>query len=792
MLIAKHYSASSKCVLAFQIATVLTLCLALSACAGGLRPAGPDSGASLPDSLHQETSNADFVAAKRRQIHPAGHPAAGPATEAGAPIGASLPAVASLSRSASIAQDIALASGGEYDASLPFRSVSVTDSKLSFTPGGDNFGELAFAMYRFNLPSFSGTPQVETFWTTPPADGELFYAVADFAAQRWVWIAGGTGVSAQLPAGDYRNDSNEVFVVVVVKGLTPSLLDYLRFGGNVAPVPRATASPLFAMGAFSTTLSGALSSDVDGFISKWEWDLDNDGTFEVDGGNYPFYNFGLSAAADQVVGMRVTDDEGLTAATTLTLYSNQPGYDELEPNDTATAPANMLPPGAFIGWEGNIGIGGYDGDSLDVYGLVAPMPELVRISMTVLNTSNVPMKLTLLAPDGATVLLEGNEQLDHARLDALLPAAGTYVLLVETQPGVDSFDYVLDCGVSYYPSYSETENNDSPAEANVLSVDGVSDFRASLGDTGYDGDSEDFYRITGKAGEGCSIKATFPIAEADIDLELLAADGVTVVASAGNTTDMTEDIYFVFPDDQEYYLRCFIKAASPADAVADYYLDMSYLGQPPTAAVSISPDNGNAPLTITVDTSASVAAPDDFLGAVLIDWNSDGIDDFNAGAPGSFQVVLYEPRSYTITAKIIQGDGQFATAIDTVDVSGSVDESEYNNSFAEAQLLPSDNFSNFAGVIGPGEDPDGNLDFYRLTAGSNGVLIFDLDYENALGAGISLELYYMGDLVASDTSGGDHLQVGTGAVMGEEYYLLVGGNDYTALTSGYHLDCSIN
>lgn len=763
----------------------------LSACGGATGQLGSQPEGTAPLGSGTAAVLDGFIAAKQRLDPARSSPAAGPATEIAAPSGSSLPSVASLSRSASLAPDIALAAGKDYDISLPSRSVSVADPKLTLSPGGGQFSDLAFAIYRFNLPNFAGTPQVETFWTTPPAAGDLYYAVAEFGKQRWVWLDGGSGAAAVLPAGDYSNQDDEVFVAVFVKGQTDCLLDYVRYGGNVAPVPVATAEPVFGLGAFVTTLSGVLSSDVDGFIANWEWDLDNDGTFEVDTDSVPYWIYELPSATDTVIGMRVTDDEGLTSSTTFTLLNNAPGYDEVEPNDSGITPANMLPPGSFIGWEGNIGEGGYDGSTTDIYGLTALTTQLVHLRLSTLNGMGLPVRMTLLAPDGTTVLLAGNEQPDKCRLDALLPGPGTYGLKVECPPGAGNVDYLLDCNNNYFPAYSEVENNDSTAEAQSLGFDPVTDFRASLGSGGFDGDGEDFYRVQGYSGQGCMITANFPTSAADIDMELLAPDGQTIVASSSSGQLAPEQIYIVFPDDQEYFLRCFMNPGAPPEAVADYYLDTNYLGEAPIAALSITPDNGAAPLTVTVDTSASSAAFDDYIAAVYFDWNSDGVYDYNVNSAGTFQVVLYEPRTYNITAKVVQGDGQSATASDTVDVSGTVDEIEPNDSFATAEVLPSDNFSNFVGVSGPGADAEGVVDYYKVTASSNGTLTFDLDHENAF-ATINIEVYSSDTLVASDYGLGDHLQVSTPVTNGQELYLIVSGLDFTELTHGYNLDCSVN
>ena len=55
----------------------------------------------------------------------------------------------------------------------------------------------------------------------------------------------------------------------------------------------------------SVTLDGSASTDPDGVIVAWEWDLDNDGNYETSGATAQFEaeSYGV-----YTVGLRVTDD----------------------------------------------------------------------------------------------------------------------------------------------------------------------------------------------------------------------------------------------------------------------------------------------------------------------------------------------------------------------------------------------------------------------------------------------------------------------------------------------------
>lgn len=58
-----------------------------------------------------------------------------------------------------------------------------------------------------------------------------------------------------------------------------------------------------------TEFDGTASSDPDGSITSWEWDFDDDGSFERSGPN-PTWNY--SEAGTKLVTLRVTDDRGNT------------------------------------------------------------------------------------------------------------------------------------------------------------------------------------------------------------------------------------------------------------------------------------------------------------------------------------------------------------------------------------------------------------------------------------------------------------------------------------------------
>ena len=61
-----------------------------------------------------------------------------------------------------------------------------------------------------------------------------------------------------------------------------------HFGGNSqAPIPSFTASPNPAQVGQLVSFDGSASTDPDGTIAKYEWDLDGNGSYETSTGATP-------------------------------------------------------------------------------------------------------------------------------------------------------------------------------------------------------------------------------------------------------------------------------------------------------------------------------------------------------------------------------------------------------------------------------------------------------------------------------------------------------------------------
>ena len=91
---------------------------------------------------------------------------------------------------------------------------------------------------------------------------------------------------------------------------------------NAAPTASFTTSPNPALTGQIVSFNGVASSDPDGFIARYEWDLDGNGSFETDSGGTPTTSGSYSSPGALAVRLRVTDGTGATGETTRSLQIN--------------------------------------------------------------------------------------------------------------------------------------------------------------------------------------------------------------------------------------------------------------------------------------------------------------------------------------------------------------------------------------------------------------------------------------------------------------------------------------
>jgi PKD domain-containing protein len=105
---------------------------------------------------------------------------------------------------------------------------------------------------------------------------------------------------------------------------------------NASPIASFTLSPNPAQPGQGVNFNGLSSSDPDGTILNYKWDLDGDGTFETDTGSTPTVSQSYANVGTVTIGLRVTDDNGGSATATRTLTIRNPAGPAVTPSTPRT------------------------------------------------------------------------------------------------------------------------------------------------------------------------------------------------------------------------------------------------------------------------------------------------------------------------------------------------------------------------------------------------------------------------------------------------------------------------
>ena len=110
--------------------------------------------------------------------------------------------------------------------------------------------------------------------------------------------------TVRLVVHDCTSGTDDAELRIAVSAPSPS---------DRAPTARFTSSPAEPLVGQAVTLDGSASTDPNGTIVAYDWDLDGNGTFERTGTS-PVTTTSFETAGEHVVGLRVSDDEGLVSA----------------------------------------------------------------------------------------------------------------------------------------------------------------------------------------------------------------------------------------------------------------------------------------------------------------------------------------------------------------------------------------------------------------------------------------------------------------------------------------------
>ncbi|MCC7479421.1 PKD domain-containing protein [bacterium] len=636
-----------------------------------------------------------------------------------------LPDPAQLDRMAAAAPGQRLLDGADFDGALPSGRVSASGTALSFAPTGASLANVAFAIYHFDLPGYSGEGSVQTNWgSSAPAAGSFFIGVADYAGNAWRWFTGDTANPLLLPEGlDFLSPGEQCYIAVCLSGSSAHELQSLRLGSDMPPT--AALMPeyeVLSTGAEMYLDAGASSDDFG--IVLYEWDLDGNGSFETSTGTVFQAECSFATGGQHTVSVRVSDTAGQSATSSATVTVDLQGYDEVEPNNDP-AGANVLPALSFQGFEGNVGAGGYDGGSEDFYALSIEQPCRLNFELTGL-LFDAYTSVELRDSSGITPFAFGEyDGFGISLTNRFDPPGDYYLVVLRGENG--NVDYELKCHAQLDLAYDEVEPNDSRAAANVL-PQVVSGFSGNLGQGGYDGSLVDYFSFSPQAGRYYDFNFQSYNLQANLELEVEDANGTSL---GGATAEPGADVFgLVFSSSATVYLRVDQIDEALIGPNSDYTLRIIDRGEAPQVGVVATPDNGTRPLAVQLDASGSVIPTEQGISSVTWDLNDDGFEDLFGGAELlQVSTIYFRNKTYSPRVTITLDSGAIGQGSTDVIVSGASNEVEPNNNHGSEQALPGMPFSGFLGDVGVGGYDGGNEDLYKFTTAGAGIYRFELGYE---------------------------------------------------------------
>jgi PKD repeat protein len=240
--------------------------------------------------------------------------------------------------------------GADWEQDLPWLNVSADGPLARFSPSFDgadpDLGAIGLAFYVFDLADYDREPSLSFSFSQLPADYANWYlGLVNHVHNTYDWFPGPLDNRRDnIDLTQYRSATGELTAIVIFIGHDEVVLDSLRIGEPLPPVPPVaalSASPDNGLAPLDVVLDAAASVDPDGGALRFEWDLDGDGTFEVDGGGVATLQHTFDTAQQVDVAVRVTDDENDT--------------------DTATAHVSVVDdPGPGDTWARSWGLGAED------------------------------------------------------------------------------------------------------------------------------------------------------------------------------------------------------------------------------------------------------------------------------------------------------------------------------------------------------------------------------------------------------------------------------------------------
>jgi outer membrane protein assembly factor BamB len=166
----------------------------------------------------------------------------------------------------------------------------------------------AFGLYRFHPLSAPEHVKVSLGGGT----SGVWVGLADYTTQRWVFQGPYTGTEEfTLSSAANVSPLGNIHLAMLVGPGGHAVVDQVQvFAANIPPTADFVPSPATGLRPLPVDFDAAASADGDGNIARYEWDFDNDGVYETDGGDQPQVQHTFTTAGTHHVSLRTTDSSG--------------------------------------------------------------------------------------------------------------------------------------------------------------------------------------------------------------------------------------------------------------------------------------------------------------------------------------------------------------------------------------------------------------------------------------------------------------------------------------------------
>lgn len=222
--------------------------------------------------------------------------------------------------------------GSEFVGALPNRNALLAPAEeVQLTPSWSETEELdpsglAFCIYEYQIDGFDRNPELRCGWRQEPADHRaVWFGLSDWENDSWHWLRGEQdGVIGFGSAAPFFDETSMLYVVVVVADDESCILRHLRVGEPLPALKVLTVTPRYARPPVTVTADASGCSVPVGTVLTYEWDWDDDGSFEESTGTDPLCPHSFDTEGDFEYSVLLTSSYGETSTASDTAHIVEP------------------------------------------------------------------------------------------------------------------------------------------------------------------------------------------------------------------------------------------------------------------------------------------------------------------------------------------------------------------------------------------------------------------------------------------------------------------------------------